>query len=134
MTWAAIAVVLDQVSKAVVVGRLAEGRLHAWAPGVGLRRCTNRSARLMALSRPMAVVLALVVGGSLVLVLAFGPGIPKAGAIGLGLVVGGAIGNLADRFLRGAVVDFIVIGRWPTFNLADGALVIGTGVAIGSLL
>jgi signal peptidase II len=47
------------------------------------------------------------------------------------LVLGGALGNLVDRvvrspgFLRGAVVDFIDIGPWPTFNVADAALTIG---------
>jgi signal peptidase II len=49
-----------------------------------------------------------------------------AGAIGL--VVGGAVGNLADRVLRshhGAVVDFIAPHFWPTFNVADAAIVVG---------
>jgi signal peptidase II len=39
------------------------------------------------------------------------------------LVVGGAIGNLLDRFLHGAVVDFIDVHygnwHWPAFNIAD---------------
>jgi len=47
------------------------------------------------------------------------------------LIIGGAIGNLIDRIIyRGVgVVDFIDIGvgrwRWPTFNVADMAVVIG---------
>lgn len=47
------------------------------------------------------------------------------------LIIGGAIGNLIDRIVyRGVgVVDFIDIGvgrwRWPTFNVADVAVVIG---------
>ncbi len=41
------------------------------------------------------------------------------------LILGGAIGNLIDRILFGAVTDFISIGWWPTFNLADSALVVG---------
>ncbi|MGO3325536.1 signal peptidase II [Gordonia sp. (in: high G+C Gram-positive bacteria)] len=52
--------------------------------------------------------------------------------IGLGLVLGGAIGNLTDRIfrapgpLRGHVVDFIQVGDWwPTFNVADSAVVCG---------
>ena len=48
---------------------------------------------------------------------------------GLGLVLGGAIGNLIDRFLYGAVVDFVLFhaGRWqfPAFNLADSAITLG---------
>lgn len=41
------------------------------------------------------------------------------------LVVGGALGNLIDRFIHGAVIDFIKIFAWPTFNIADTAIVVG---------
>lgn len=50
----------------------------------------------------------------------------------LGLVAGGAIGNLIDRIAFGEVTDFIVWKyyetEWPTFNIADVALVIGVGL------
>ena len=46
--------------------------------------------------------------------------------VGLGLDLGGAIGNLIDRVRLGKVTDFIDIGAWPVFNLADSAIVIGT--------
>lgn len=42
-----------------------------------------------------------------------------------GLVLGGAIANVADRFTAGSVIDFISIGRWPIFNLADSMLIAG---------
>ncbi len=49
----------------------------------------------------------------------------------LALVAGGALGNILDRLRSGAVTDFIDahIGsaHWPTFNLADAAIVIGAG-------
>lgn len=52
--------------------------------------------------------------------------------LGLGLIVGGAIGNLLDRIVHGAVVDFILLyqGPWafPAFNVADSA--ISTGVVL----
>jgi signal peptidase II len=54
--------------------------------------------------------------------------------VGFGLVVGGAAGNLADRMRRNAVVDFIDLGWWPVFNLADAAIVIGTAVVLWSLV
>jgi len=48
---------------------------------------------------------------------------------GLGLVIGGALGNLADRVVHGAVVDFILVNPWGlfpyTFNLADTAITVG---------
>lgn len=52
-------------------------------------------------------------------------------AVGLGMILGGALGNLIDRFfrapgpLRGHVVDFLSIGWWPVFNVADPAVVCG---------
>jgi signal peptidase II len=51
---------------------------------------------------------------------------------GLGLVAGGAIGNIIDRVLFGKVTDFVVWKwyekEWPTFNVADVALVVGVGL------
>ena len=41
------------------------------------------------------------------------------------LLLGGALGNLADRVRDGAVIDFIDLPLWPTFNLADVAIVVG---------
>jgi signal peptidase II len=46
--------------------------------------------------------------------------------VGLGLDLGGAIGNLIDRLRFGEVTDFIDIGPWPVFNVADSAIVVGT--------
>ena len=54
-----------------------------------------------------------------------------------GLIVGGALGNLADRFFRsdhGAVVDFIALHFWPTFNVADASIVVGCGLFLISLI
>ncbi len=49
----------------------------------------------------------------------------------LGLQLGGALGNLVDRLRQGYVTDFISVGigdlRWPTFNFADAAIVVGIG-------
>jgi len=46
----------------------------------------------------------------------------------LGLVITGALANLLDRIVYQGVVDFIQIGIWPNFNLAD--VFIGSGVLI----
>jgi signal peptidase II len=54
----------------------------------------------------------------------------------MGAVAGGALGNIIDRavrdsyeaapgFMKGKVVDFIYSGFWPTFNIADSAIVVG---------
>jgi signal peptidase II len=57
----------------------------------------------------------------------------------LGLILGGALGNLTDRLLRGEallrgeVVDFVKVGIWPVFNLADSCVVVG-GILLALLM
>lgn len=46
-------------------------------------------------------------------------------AVGVGLIAGGAIGNLLDRVRLGYVVDFVAVGWWPRFNVADSAISLG---------
>ena len=43
----------------------------------------------------------------------------------LALQLGGAVGNLSDRLFIGYVVDFIDLGPWPIFNIADASIVVG---------
>ena len=43
----------------------------------------------------------------------------------LGLILGGTAGNLIDRIVHGGVTDFLDIGPWPTFNVADSSMVVG---------
>jgi signal peptidase II len=45
--------------------------------------------------------------------------------VAVGLLSGGALGNLIDRLASGAVTDYIEIGLWPPFNLADVAITTG---------
>ncbi len=51
----------------------------------------------------------------------------------IGLQLGGALGNLIDRLRAGAVVDFIDVGAWPIFNLADSSIVVGMALLVGIL-
>lgn len=54
--------------------------------------------------------------------------------IGLGLVFGGAVGNLIDRAVRPkGVLDFIDVGWWPQFNVADAGVVVGA-VLVGLMI
>jgi signal peptidase II len=54
--------------------------------------------------------------------------------MGLALILGGALSNLADRIRFGQVVDFLDFYfrgyHWPTFNLADSAIVVGAGFLV----
>lgn len=72
------------------------------------------------------------------------PGMGGWRAAGMGVICGGALGNLHDRLLRidelgrSGVVDFIKInypwgGSWPTFNVADVALVVGALIMVLTL-
>jgi signal peptidase II len=71
--------------------------------------------------------------------------------VGLALILGGAVGNLVDRVLRGEVVDFLDVyasherlatwlterfgtAHWPTFNVADSAIVVGAALLVLDIL
>jgi len=54
--------------------------------------------------------------------------------VAAGLLAGGALGNLADRIRTGAVTDYVQIGSWPAFNLADVAVTLGVIVLVLSYL
>jgi len=54
-------------------------------------------------------------------------------ALALGLVLAGAVGNLIDRVFLGYVIDFIDVGFWPVFNVADSAISVGAVLLAYSL-
>lgn len=54
--------------------------------------------------------------------------------LAIGLQLGGALGNLIDRLRAGAVVDFIDVGWWPVFNLADSSIVVGMALLVSILV
>ena len=54
--------------------------------------------------------------------------------LSLGLIVGGALGNLFDRVKDGAVVDFISVGWWPAFNIADSSISVGMCLLLVTML
>jgi signal peptidase II len=80
-----------------------------------------------------------------------GEGADRKTLVGLGLILGGAIGNLIDRIVRGEVVDFLDAyiqsssaadwlvrkfgtSHWPTFNIADSAIVVGACLLILTII
>jgi len=54
--------------------------------------------------------------------------------IALGLILGGALGNWVDRLRFGQVTDFIDVGFWPVFNVADSAITVAAIIIAYSLL
>lgn len=124
---AAVVIVADQVTKTWAVHRLQHGPVHlVWKLDLELEFNTGSAFSLM---RGWAPILAGVAVAIVVLLLASVRRVRSdLLAASVGLVVGGALGNLADRVFRshhGAVVDFIAFHFWPTFNLADAAIVVG---------
>jgi signal peptidase II len=130
---AVVVVVVDQVTKSWAVRRLSQGDIHVvWKLDLEL---TYNSGASFGLGRGWAPVIGGVAVAVVVLLLASVRHIRSdALAVALGLVIGGALGNLTDRIVRGhhgAVVDFIALHFWPTFNVADSCIVVG---AIASAL
>jgi signal peptidase II len=79
----------------------------------------------------LAIIAALALGGIGVYAYRLRPD-QRLERIALGLIAGGALGNLVDRLRHGGVTDFIRwrVGdhRWPIFNIADAALLVGVVV------
>ncbi|MFZ5807765.1 MAG: signal peptidase II [Chloroflexota bacterium] len=48
--------------------------------------------------------------------------------LALGLQLGGAVGNLIDRLTQGYVTDFISVGTFPVFNIADSSISVGVAI------
>ncbi len=48
----------------------------------------------------------------------------------LGVLLGGAVGNLIDRLVQGFVTDFVSVGNFPVFNVADSSISVGVTVLI----
>jgi signal peptidase II len=131
---AAVAAFADQASKALTGRLLADGRLHPVAWGSCFRRVLNRRGSVVAMPLSWAIIVwVAALAGAGLSVAEGSPSLGICGVVGLGLALGGATSNLGDRVLRGAVVDFIALGPWPTFNLADAAMVVGTALLAGSV-
>jgi len=133
-------VVADQLTKAWVVSNLADGPKQIIGDTVKLELARNSGSAFSRFrgSTPLLAVLAVVI--TIFIAREIKHTTDKWMLIGLTLVLGGALGNLMDRFfrspgfLRGHVVDFVAVGWWPLFNIADSCITIGMIVVIVRLL
>ena len=129
MLWvlAAIVLLLDQSTKALIVGWLNWG--ESW-PVEGFFRFTHARNTGTAFSlfqghsNILSIVAVIAVG---VLLWVYWSTGAKSFIlrVALGLQLGGALGNLLDRLQQGYVTDFIDVGPWPIFNVADSAISVG---------
>ncbi len=138
LTLAAAVVILDQVSKAWLIGWL-QGQ-DGWLPVTGFFNLVlvwNRGISFGMLQsgetgRWLLVIFStLVCLGLAVWLRRQSRRLPR---LALGAVIGGAAGNIIDRIGRGAVADFFdfyLMGyHWPAFNLADSAITIGVAMLL----
>jgi signal peptidase II len=135
-----VVLVADQLTKSWAVSRLSSDPFDAGIHVLGSLRFKLAFNSGMAFSKgegkgKIIGAIALVIVGSMVW---FARSVHDTlSRIAIGLVIGGALGNLSDRvfragvegvpkgFLGGRVVDFVYVGWWPTFNVADSCVVIG---------
>lgn len=141
--WLALAfgiVVLDQITKALVVGRFTLGERLPVIPGLfDLTLAYNRGAAFSFLAgaggwqRWFFIGIGLAATVFIVYLLARHGG-QRLFATGLSLILGGAIGNVIDRVARGEVVDFLLVyygnSYFPAFNVADSAITVGAVLLI----
>ena len=127
---AAFVYALDQVSKIIAVRELTDRAPIELAGGILTLRLTRNSGAAFSIGSGATVVFSLVAVVVVVVILRTARRLGSLGwAAALGLLLGGALGNLTDRvlrapgFLRGHVVDFLELPRWPVFNVADMAIV-----------
>jgi signal peptidase II len=119
-------VLLDQVAKAIVESELVPGEQIEVLGPIGLTLAHNEGVAFGLASGSAAPLIAFAVLalGFVGFLLARNPSTPGMW-VAVGLVAGGALGNLLDRLRAGEVTDYVEIGSWPPFNLADVAITVG---------
>jgi signal peptidase II len=116
----------DQAAKAAVEDHLVIGQDVDVLGPLGLTLSHNRGVAF-GLAGGAGIGLVLVTLGALAVIgYLFSRRPERPGMwVAVGLLAGGALGNLADRVRADAVTDYVDVGAWPPFNLADAAIVCG---------
>jgi signal peptidase II len=116
----------DQAAKAAIEAHLVPGSYEEVLGPLELTLSHNRGVAF-GLAGGAGVKLVLVTALALgVIAFLFSRNPQRPGMwLAVGLLAGGAIGNLADRIRADAVTDFIAVGSWPPFNLADVSITLG---------
>jgi signal peptidase II len=124
---AVVVVAVDQVTKSIAARALADGPVHLfWTLRLDLSLNSGLAFSLGPGLTPWITFVAVLLVAGLLFLARRVANVPTA--IAVGLVLGGALGNLADRLVRGhggAVIDFVDVGWWPVFNVADMAISVG---------
>ncbi|MGD8603306.1 MAG: signal peptidase II [Anaerolineales bacterium] len=136
---AGLIVALDQWTKYLVRSNLAVSETWSpfeWlAPYVRIVHWNNTGAAFGMFPSGSMIFTVIAIVVSLAIVYYF-PRVPsQQGALRLALVLqmGGALGNLISRLVEGTVTDFISIGSFAVFNVADSSISIGVAVLIAGM-
>ncbi|HWF57168.1 MAG TPA: signal peptidase II [Candidatus Dormibacteraeota bacterium] len=131
---AAVVFLLDHLTKWLVTRNIALGAQVPSSGPVTFHHIENRGAAFGLFPQMQFVFLGVAVAVAAYILVAgrrFGPGIfPQ---VLLGMILGGALANAVDRVVQGYVVDFIDLQRWPVFNVADMAIVVGIVLGVLTL-
>lgn len=128
VTWLSLLIVLvasDQILKLIMISWLGpDATYHRWELAgryLAFQYIENRGAAFGILEGQtgLLIILALVVAVGFVFTLRREIARNEQLQLALVLIAAGALGNLADRIRLGYVVDYIAIGSWPKFNIAD---------------
>lgn len=127
----AVVVAADQAIKAVIEDRLYVGEVVDVVGPLSLTLSHNKGVAF-GLAGGAGIGLVLVTAAALALIaFVFSRDPAKRGMwVAVGLLAGGALGNLVDRLAAGEVTDYIDIGSWPAFNLADVAITVGVAMMV----
>lgn len=129
-------VALDQLTKSWAVSALAGGPKEIIGDTVRFELARNSGSAFSGFRGYTPILAVLAIGITVLIARAVRRASDRWVLIGLVLVLGGALGNLTDRlvrspgFLRGHVVDFVAVGWWPVFNIADSCVTIGAIVLV----
>jgi signal peptidase II len=131
-------ILLDRITKRIVVHQLPNGQAHTVIPGVfriSDVHNTGAAFSMFAESASPTAVRNILIAFSVVAVLILLAMLWRTGrvltlsSVALALILGGAFGNLYDRIRYSYVVDFLEVRiyhyHWPDFNVADSCIVIG---------
>jgi signal peptidase II len=122
---------LDQCTKMLVACRLPLGQSVSVTSWLRIRRVANaRGVPLLQHPRLLLLVLAALFLGICLMVRHGCFFQHQAAQLGLGMALGGACSNVYDQLRHAAVMDFLDLGWWPVFNLADVAITIGVPLAL----
>lgn len=128
---------MDLASKVLVVAELEGRRTIELLGGQLLLRVSRNSGAAFSFAEGATVLFTTVAVVVIVVILRTARRLyARSWALALGLLLGGASGNLVDRLFRspgigrGAVVDFLDFQVWPSFNVADSAIVVGGLLAV----